>query len=473
VTGLFSPGKLAIAGAVMIACLLASPNISLWAVCVATLPLAVWLLGGRQAYPVLLWVVGITWLQIIGDVVSSDLTGTVLSDGWLGPYREQAILWSSCALLALALGMRFGVRIFRPVDPINSDSLAGNQRGVSLHRITACYFASLVLTQILGSLADSVPAIAQPVLALTLIKFVCIYVLATKVFESERGYPWLILVSLVEMVTGLVGFFSSYKEAFFVMLIALASCRYHVSARRWIFAVITVVAVVWVSLVWTAVKNEYRDYVFANPIQERLEWMAHRFFGDTGIDYGDALVQLFARIGYTELFARLLERQDSGALPSDLNFYASAVQHVLTPRILFPDKPTLNDSQITRELLGIIITDDTSIGLGFVAQAHADFGFPGLLLPMLLIGFVMGGAARYFMTRSVPLLVRGAFTTATLFLAFPFAANIDKALGGFVVGCLAMGLALKFGYPMIARWLTGSRVGPNVYSNGPIGNPRA
>ena len=59
------------------------------------------------------------------------------------------------------------------------------------------------------------------------------------------------------------------------------------------------------------------------------------------------------------------------------------------------------------------------------------------------------------MTRPAPLIIREAFTTASLFLAFPFAANIDKALGACITGCVMMALALKFGYPMIAQWLGG------------------
>ena len=110
-------------------------------------------------------------------------------------------------------------------------------------------------------------------------------------------------------------------------------------------------------------------------------------------------------------------------------------------------------------MLGIKIDEDTSISVGYVAQAHVDFGFPGLLLPMLVIGGMIGGVAKYFMTRSAPLLIREAFTTATLFLAFRFEENIDKALGGFITGFLVMALVLKFAYPMIARWLSsGSHV---------------
>jgi hypothetical protein len=55
---------------------------------------------------------------------------------------------------------------------------------------------------------------------------------------------------------------------------------------------------------------------------------------------------------------------------------------------------------------------------------------------MLLIGFMLGGTAKDFMTRSAPLLIREAFTMATLFLAFRCEDNIDKALGSFFTGFL-------------------------------------
>jgi hypothetical protein len=457
---LFSPWTLAIAGILTIIATVASPNAALWAACVLTLPIAVWLLGGKQASRVLLWLIAIAWLQIIGDVIVADLNGVIIFDEWLGPYRVEAIIFSLCAITVLAIGMRVGMRVggwpFRPVVQTSAASPIETEQSVSLNRIVLCYLASLVLTQVLNAVAFSVPALTQPVLALTLIKFVCIYLIAARVFESKCGYNWLIFVSLLEMVTGLVGYFSSYKEAFFVMLIAMASSRRRPSVREWIFGITAVLAVVLVSLVWTAGKKEYRLHIVGGPIEQRIEWMAGRIFVDK-TDYGDAFKKMFERIGYTELFARMLERQDVGSLPSGFNFYSSAVQNVLMPRILFPDKAALNDSKITTALLGISIDKDTSIGIGYVAQAYYDFGAPGFLIPVFLIGLMTGAAAKYFMTRSAPLMIQEAFATAALFLSFQFAANVDKAFGGFVISCLVMGLALKFGYPMIAQWLAGPR----------------
>ena len=58
----------------------------------------------------------------------------------------------------------------------------------------------------------------------------------------------------------------------------------------WIFNVAGVVAVVWVSLFWTVVKKEYRFHVASYPFEQRLEWMAERFFVDS-IDYRAAVVR--------------------------------------------------------------------------------------------------------------------------------------------------------------------------------------
>jgi hypothetical protein len=140
-------------------------------------------------------------------------------------------------------------------------------------------------------------------------------------------------------------------------------------------------------------------------------------------------------------------------ISNDFNFYGAAIKHVLTPRVLFPDKAALDDSKITTALTGERIAEDTSIGVGYITEAQVDFGFPGLLLPMLAIGFMVGLATEYYMTRPVPLLVRQAFATATSFHFFFFGADIDKVLGAFITAWLAMALVLKFGYPRIAMWL--------------------
>jgi hypothetical protein len=444
---------------------LTSSNQTLWASCLLAAPAIFWVTGGTSANRALLWVVGMCWLAIFGDVVAADIRGETISRDADGVYRELAIFFSLAAIVSLAFGMRcgtwFGERMFRltPVPASHADSLYAKsifpiEPAVDLNRLLLCYFASLAVMQILGIIAYMVPGLTQPILALGLLKYVFIYIIAASVIDSGRGYQWLLFIAISEIASGMISFFSSYKEAIFVILIAVVSSRRPVSLRIWGFAIAAVVVVCWLSVGWTLIKKDYRAKMGDMDTGQKINYMIDKYIYESW-DYQKGLGDLFDRIGYTTYYSQVLSLEDSGLLPDNFDFYSGAVQHVLTPRILFPDKAALNDSAITTALLGVNIDDQTSIGIGYVAQAHVDFGFPGLLLAVGMIGLILGLAAQYFMTRSVPIRVREAFAVGAIFNSFAFAANIDKELGGFVMAVLVLALALKYGYPVIAPLISG------------------
>src|SRR5208282_4114237 len=174
-TGIFSSRVLLVAFLFIMLGLSASPNVELWAACLLLPPAIVWILGGNQAYPVLVWVIGLNWLSVAAGVLRADLSGLPLRDDWLGPYDEQAILISLCALLAIALGMRWGIQFggsrFRARLHALSSKARGEER-VDLGRLLVCYAVSLVVSQAMGLLAASIPTLAQPFLAFALLKYV-------------------------------------------------------------------------------------------------------------------------------------------------------------------------------------------------------------------------------------------------------------------------------------------------------------
>jgi hypothetical protein len=426
----------------------ASSNWGLWSGCLLTITLAVWILGGKRAHAVLIFMIAMSWLQVVGDVLAADMAGDGLSEGSLGRYRVAAIAASLVSILALAVGMRLGAGLNREVG----GKLAA-ERTFAPNRLSIVYILSLAVVQILEIAARSMPALAQPVLAFATMKFVFMYLLATTVFESGRGQHWLALVLGLEVVTGMFGYLGTYQNAVFIVLIALAASRGRVSVPMILFGSVCVVFVVWMSMVWSVIKFEYRSQMYDRPLGERIDWMVTRLFVDP-IDYSAAATRLARRLGYTELFAVVIARHDIGLVPSDTNLYSSAVLHVFMPRFLFPNKAVLDDSKITTQLTGISIQDGTSAGIGYVGEAFADFGFPGMLIPLAMLGLMFGSAVRYFMTRSAPWHVRRAFATSAIFLICRFEMDIDKSFGGFVTIFLAMAVALKYGYPIIEGWLT-------------------
>ncbi|MCF8478537.1 MAG: hypothetical protein K9G60_16035 [Pseudolabrys sp.] len=293
-------------------------------------------------------------------------------------------------------------------------------------------------------------------------KFTCIYLVAATVFTQGRGYWWLVILLCVEVVNGLTSYFGTFKEAFFLVLIALVAVGRRPSLRMSAFGAVAMAVVVLLSLMWTALKPEYRRWVsgftgeqrVVRSFDERLAWMADRLW-TADIDYEKALDDMVGRIDSTFVFSQYLAREDAGAefhLPSR---YLGGLEHVLMPRLLFPDKPALDDSAITTAMTGRVINRNTSISIGYLAEAYYDFGHWWMFLPIAIIGAALGAAGRYFMTRDAPYLIRQAFAATALFSFFQFGTNFNKALGSFAVGFAVLALVLKFGYPLIPQWLAG------------------
>jgi hypothetical protein len=72
----------------------------------------------------------------------------------------------------------------------------------------------------------------------------------------------------------------------------------------------------------------------------------------------------------------------------------SALRHMVTPRILFPDKDVLpSDSELVRKYTGIPVAgadQNTSIAFGYAAESYVDFGIPLMFVPSILYGCLMG-----------------------------------------------------------------------------------
>jgi hypothetical protein len=440
-----------------------SPNDNLWIVCVAALLASVLIIGGQQVHPVLLWVVGFNWLGIAADILAADIAGEALGETLLGPYRVQAFNYLLWSLLAFSIGIRCGTltgkKLFRnPVNPPTEQAAIS----VSVQQAVVAYIASLLAFRGLEYLASTTPSLQQPIVALFALKYIWIYLIAATVFKANRNYAWLAFVIVIEFVVGITSFFGTYKEAVFVTLIALMASGRRLTPLAWAVGAALMVFVVWASLFWTSIKPDYRywvsgytnEQVIVRSFGERAIWITDRFMNEP-VDYDRATQDMVMRAGNTVLFALLLSRQEAGFTFDVPSRYLAGLEHVLMPRLLFPDKAALDDSRLTAEFTGRRISENTSISIGYIAEALYDFQFPMMLLPISGIGLLLGLTAIFYLTRPVPPVIREAFMCANLFLTFNFGQNIDKALGIFFIGLVVLSLLLKIGYPWFAAWLAG------------------
>jgi hypothetical protein len=421
----------------------------LWMFCVVCLPLALELAGGRKIRPIAAAFLGLFWAAIFLSILTADLNLQSLDEI---PWESTAIVNSLLALFAIALGYRFGARAFYHGSFNHSYDVPLNPR-----KVLISYWCAFFLAAGLTGLAAFVPSFTQGILALKGIELLLLYMFAAQSFASGQNYAWLLTAVVAEIVLGSIGYIASYQLPLIVVLAAAINS----SSSRWspdkiVIGALFASALLYVSVVWTAIKADYRfwlengDPQITGQTGERIQWIWNRI--DSGsINYRETVIRLANRIGYTRFYAVALPRMETSSYEGT-SYWLLAIENVLKPRFLFPDKPALDDTKITAELTGFQFGPSVSVSTGFVAQAHSDFGFPLMYAPITLVGFLMGAIGGYFQSRKASVFAKDGFMAAALVYKFTYESNIDKAIGGLLLSTLALLATFWLLYPSFERW---------------------
>jgi hypothetical protein len=138
--------------------------------------------------------------------------------------------------------------------------------------------------------------------------------------------------------------------------------------------------------------------------------------------------------------------------------------HVFTPRLFFPDKPVVSDSERTRLYTGVQVAgteENTSIGIGYVGESYIDYGPAGMFVPIVVLGVFYGLIYRCFVIRSRHKLLGSAFAVSVLILsAYEIETSNIKIVGGIVVAVLATTLVYKMMGSFISDYLMPPAVDP-------------
>ena len=93
------------------------------------------------------------------------------------------------------------------------------------------------------------------------LKWVLLFLLAYSVLTQRRHYGVLGIAVCLEFFAGLLGFFSSFKNVFLVLLVVLPTARF--MFRGWRLVQFCVVAVLLLAFgaIWTVIKADYREFL--------------------------------------------------------------------------------------------------------------------------------------------------------------------------------------------------------------------
>lgn len=440
-------------------------NPGLTAASIVVLAVILHLLMRPRETPILAFVAGMQWAQVVTWVFEADYRGITLNELGGKATLDTAVWLGLAGVVALSLGMHLVVRRVAapPIKAVDSWL-----RTVSVGRLFALHMAMLAISVASQRLLWSVLSIAQAMMALNDLRWAVYFLLAVASLRFRRKPGYLLAATAVEFVLG-IGFFSGFKTVLVMLVIAAIASGRRFNLRSTVVVSLAGAVTLYFALSWQAVKGEYRAYlnqgthqqvVLVSPADE-LSTFSDMVGNVDASDLSEGFESLLDRLAYVDLFADVLAR-----VPREIPFehgalLGNAIQHLLMPRIFFPDKPILDsDSDETMYYTGLDLAgrlQGTSIGLGYMVEQYIDFGPWLMFVSIFFIGAAWGWMYRYILTRPAPAAAKFAIATALLLYAATFEMVEAKLIGGMLSHFLLYALIMRFALPGLLGWLTPAR----------------
>lgn len=318
-----------------------------------------------------------------------------------------------------------------------------------------------VFSSVFGSGVFSLGGLSQLGVAVLWLKwaFLTLLIIHTLLFPSNQKYVFIILA--IEVLLSFTGFWSSFKDYLFIAAAAFLTFSATINARKAFIVTLMGAAAFFIMVIWTVVKGEYRQYLTGGQRTQvvvkqgtaenlkKISDLVGQYFNEQNFheSFLTGVKALADRINYTEYFAMSV-RQVPTILPYEGGALLEAgLEHVFKPRLFFPNKKTIDDSEMTSKYTGRKFAGEeygASFSLGLVAERYIDYGPVFMFIPIFLFGLFIGYLYRYILTHSFNH-VWGLSLVAPLFFFIPsLGVATTKFLGWTVTYFIAWFLFNKY-----------------------------
>jgi hypothetical protein len=426
----------------------------------------IFLLWRGDEPPILLLPVLFQWSEVALVPISTVWKQVPLNSlSTYGADLQESAIYGLIGVLLLAVGLRAGAgtskrvpqtrRLIEEVRILEFDQIAR----LCLMAIGVGYAAAIV-RPFAGGAAELVHQIGSVKQAgLFVLTFWCL---------SRKSHLWLLTgVVVFEMVSGLTGFFAEFKDSVLTFLVATLAARPRIRLSDVLIVGIATGLLLTIAVFWSEIKPGYREFLnrgtgaqeVAVSVPERLQYLSKSAQSMDAEGFAEGFDRLVLRHGYIEFLGLTLQNVPERIPHEGGNLTSEVLQHIVMPRVLFPEKPPLpDDTEIMSKYTGLpdVWTSDTSISLGYLGELYVDFGYFGGLLACLVIGWIFGRicAALRSDERSSALVSGGLTMMVALTLAYFGTAYVKLVAGGVFCAIIAFGtqrLVLPIIFPGILR----------------------
>lgn len=403
------------------------------------------------------------WFQVFANVLFGDFLQLPVNELYHTPNGDLAIYLSLIGIFVISIGI---YTIVRKIRIPTKQQLKEQVIKFSFRRLIIAYLFFSFIYPFVVSIGYKYGGILQIIYILLSIKWVLFVIITYYVLLTKENKNILLLIILVEFILGFTGYFSSFKTPILYFAIAMLTFKREVNTKDIIRFVIVIVIALPLILLWQGIKEDYRKILNGGTRQQTVtiskgDALSTVFDLATNITEEQkkfAVINTFERLAYTQFFSYTLDRVPKILPYENGDLWLNSLGFTFLPRILFPNKGSLDASAKTNRYTGLNFTraaQGTSISLGYFVDGYIDFGYIGMFIPLIIIGFVAGFIFKYFVTMKLNLIFNYSLITVILFENFmAFETDGTKLIGGFAVSFVYNAILCVFLYPRLIRWLT-------------------
>jgi hypothetical protein len=336
-------------------------------------------------------------------------------------------------------------------------------------KIIYLYLIISFLSAFLNSSIVKIPG-AQLLLSITFLKWVVLTFLIAHLSITNVNQKLVLLIIFIEILLSFSGFWAAFKNYIFVAIGAYLFFTPKLKWQSYLILMIISFFTLFISVVWTYSKGEYRKYLTGGErsqyvIQQneidnifRLIQIVQKDFSPENFkqSFSEGLENLIYRVSYIEFLAMTMNQVPTYLPHENGRLLQNAVEHIIKPRLLFPDKKPIYDSELTSKYTGRKFAgaeEGTSFSLGTVAEAYVDFGPIYMFVPIFIFGFWVGWMYKFFIVNGYNIIWGMCYSAPIFQFAWSFPVPTSKFLGWSITYFVTFWFINKFLIKYLDQWL--------------------
>ena len=393
---------------------------------------------------------------------------------WESNYLNQDINYRSSsseyATVASYIGLLF---LFLPIvyyqnklPALSLNILKKHADRISIEKTFKAYVIGFFAMNALSGVAFFIPSLAQIIISLTNIKWFLFLLFGFQSILKNRKRKEFYIFCALEFVIGFYSYFSEFKTIIFFILFLFLCLLAVVRFNKIILFAFSIAVMFFAGVFWTSVKGEYRSFLNkgskSQTVQvekgEALNKLLELSEKQNSNSFSDAIESFLDRLQYTYHLAKTMDRVPAVIPHQNGSNWGNTIAFVLTPRIIDPNKGTYDASVKASKYSGIQysgVKRGVSVSLGYFADGYIDFGYVGMFIPLVILGFIYGGSYFYFVKKSSSNFIFNYAVVGAIFMElFSFESDNIFVAGRLYVNLMVFFILRLFFFPKLMAYIS-------------------